>query len=162
MTQPSLKINTFNSALEIGTRVVMLLCAAYPESLDVQKIIRLDYLMIHSGDVDGPESLHTPVPHRSGELLVKHELIQRGIYLMMSRGLIKQLSESDGFKYIAEDDAGAFISSFESDYYKELKDRAEWVIKRYAAHSVMELDILAKKFFGSWHVQFQDSEKLGH
>lgn len=161
MTQPSMKVNTFNSALEVGTRVVILLCAAYPESLDVQKIIRLDYLMIHSGDVDGPESLHTPVPHRSGELLVKHELVQRGLYLMMSRGLIKQLSESDGFKYMAEDEAGSFISSFESNYYKELKERAEWTIKKYAAHSIMDLDILARKFFGSWHIQFQNIEKPG-
>lgn len=161
MTRSALKINTFNSALEVGTRVVTLLCSAYPETLDVQKIIRLDYLMIHSGDVDGPESLHTPVPHRSGELLVKHELIQRGLYLMMSRGLIDQMSESDGFKYVAEDNAGVFISSFESDYYKELKKRAEWVIKKYGTHSVKELDDLTKKFFGSWHVQFQNSEKLG-
>lgn len=117
--------------------------------------------MIHSGDVDGPESLHTPVPHRSGELLVKHELIQRGLYLMISRGLIDQISESDGFKYLAEDSAGVFISSFESSYYKELKKRAEWVFTKYGTHSVKELDNLTKKFFSSWHVQFQDSENLG-
>ncbi|MDD4616370.1 MAG: threonine transporter [Alphaproteobacteria bacterium] len=158
MTHLAEKTSTFNSALEIGSRVVALLYAAYPDPLDIQKIIRLDYLMIHSGDVGGPESLHTPVPHRSGELLIKHELVQRGIYLMMSRGLIKQLPEVDGFKYVAEDDAGMFVSSFRSEYYKQLKMRAAWVIELYSNHTIAALDLLAKKFFGSWHLQFQNAE----
>jgi hypothetical protein len=159
MSKSGEKINTFNSALEIGSRIVALLCASYPDSLDIQKIIRLDYLMIHSGDVGGPESLHPPVPHRSGELLVKHELVRRGIYLMMSRGLIKQLAEPDGFKYLAEDEAGTFVSSFKSIYYNELRNRANWTISTYSKHSISELDLLAKKFFGTLQSQFQFSEK---
>ncbi len=159
MSKPVEKINTFNSALEIGSRIVALLCASYPDPLDIQKIIRLDYLMIHSGDVGGPESLHPPIPHRSGELLIKHELVRRGIYLMMSRGLIKQLSEPDGFKYIAEDEAGNFVSSFKSSYYNELINRANWTISTYSNHSTSELDLLAKKFFGTLQSQFQFSEK---
>lgn len=159
MTQTSIKVTPFNGALEIGSRVVALLYAAHPESLDIQKIIRLDYLMIHSGDVDGPESLHTPVPHRSGELLIKHELIQRGIYLMMSRGLIKQVPEVDGFKYVAEENAGMFVSSFKSEYYTNLKKRAAWVMGKYSGHTVADLDIITKRFFGSWHLEFQNTEK---
>lgn len=159
MSKSAAKISTFNSALEIGSRIVALLCASYPDPLDIQKIIRLDYLMIHSGDVGGPESLHPPVPHRSGELLIKHELVRRGIYLMMSRGLIIQLSEPDGFKYLAEDEAGTFVSSFKSPYYNELRNRASWAISTYSSYSISELDLLAKKFFGTLQSQFQLSEK---
>jgi len=159
MRQPLTKINTFNSALEIGSRVVALLCSSYPEPLDIQQIIRLDYLVIHSGDVGGPESLHPPIPHRSGELLVKHELVKRGLYLMMSRGLVKQLAEPDGFKYLAEDEAGTFVSSFKSAYYKEMQNRTEWVISTYSKYSVSMLDSLTQKFFGMFNYQFQAVEK---
>src|SRR6266550_1334091 len=159
MGKSAAKFNTFNSALEIGSRVVALLYAAYPEALDIQRIIRLDYFVIHSGDVGGPDSLHPPIPHRSGELLVKHELIQRGIYLMMSRGLVKQIPEPDGFKYMAEDEAGTFVTSFQSPYYREMQTRAKWVISNYANHSAAELDMLVRKFFGAWHSQFQISER---
>lgn len=155
-----IKINTFNSALEIGSRIVALLYASYPSPLDIQKIIRLDYLMIHSGDVGGPESLHPPIPQRSGELLIKHDLVRRGIYLMISRGLIKQLSEPDGFKYVADDEASTFVSSFKSSYYNDLCKRADWVISTYSEHSVADLDNIAQKFFGTLQSQFQISEKV--
>lgn len=154
-------ISTFNSPLEIGMRVLILLSEAYPNSLDIQKIIRLDHLMIYSGDVGGEESLHTPVPHRSGELLIKHDLVMRGVYLLMSRGLIIQSASSEGFSYLAEDDAGIFVTSLGSKYYRELRDRAKWVINKFEKLEIEELDELVNRFFNVWNIQFQNSENIG-
>ena len=61
----------------------------------------MDYLVVHSGDADGPDSLHAPLPMRAGELLVRHGLIEKGLMLMMSRGLVQRVSASDGFNYLA-------------------------------------------------------------
>ena len=73
----------FNSPLETGIRSLAILVAAYPESLDLQRLLEMDYLVVHSGDADGPESLHAPLPLRAGELLVRRGLIETGLLLMM-------------------------------------------------------------------------------
>src|SRR4051794_18613760 len=78
----------FNSPLETGVRALTILEAAFPNSCDLQRLVELDYLVVHSGDVGGPESLHAPLPLRAGELLVRRELIEKGLLLMMSRGLV--------------------------------------------------------------------------
>lgn len=52
----------------------------------MQRLVEMDYLVVHSGDADGPDSLHAPLPMRAGELLVRHGLIEKGLMLMMSRG----------------------------------------------------------------------------
>ncbi len=54
----------FNSPLETGIRSLSILVAAYPASLDIQRLVEMDYLVVHSGDAGGPESLHVPLPRR--------------------------------------------------------------------------------------------------
>ncbi|WP_338053724.1 ABC-three component system middle component 2 [Serratia liquefaciens] len=54
-----------------------ILVAAFPESYDLQRLVEMDYLVVHSGDADGPDSLHAPLPMRAGEryILPKRELV---------------------------------------------------------------------------------------
>ena len=40
----------FNSVFETGVRAVFVLVAAYPESLDLEDLIALDHLVVHSED----------------------------------------------------------------------------------------------------------------
>lgn len=63
----SISINLFNSSLETGVRSLIILVAAFPIAFDLQRLIEMDYLVVHSGDVDGPSSLHAPIPMRIGE-----------------------------------------------------------------------------------------------
>jgi hypothetical protein len=58
-------------------RALILLAESYPEQLDLQRILEFDYLMVYTGDVDGPPSIHPDLPLRSGELLVRRQLIER-------------------------------------------------------------------------------------
>ena len=88
-------ISPFNSPLETGVRSLIILTAAFPHAQDLQHLVFFDYLTVHSGDVEGlesPESLHAPLPMRAGELTVRKGLIERGLFLMMSRGLVEHLS----------------------------------------------------------------------
>ena len=68
---------TFNGPLEAGLRAVAILGAAHPRTLDLQRLVAFDYLLVHTGDIGGPASLHPPSPLHSAELLVRRELVQR-------------------------------------------------------------------------------------
>lgn len=72
-------VTVFNSALETGVRSLVILVANFPAALDLQRLVDFDYLVVHSGDLDGPESLHPPLPLREGELLVRRNIIESGI-----------------------------------------------------------------------------------
>lgn len=77
-------ITPFNSPLETGIRSLAILAAGHPVTFDLQRLVEMDYLVVHSGDANGPESLHAALPLRAGELLVRRELIEKGLLLMMS------------------------------------------------------------------------------
>ena len=75
-------LEPFNGPVEIGLRTLVILCEAYPEPMSLQRLILFDYLIVHSDDLpDGPAGLHPQTPHRSGELLIRRNLLQDGIAL---------------------------------------------------------------------------------
>jgi len=151
----------FNSPLEIGVRSLTILTAVYPRALDLQFLVFFDYLAVHSGDVQGPASLHAPLPLRSGELTIKRGLIERGLLLMISRGLAEHLISSNGFEYRASDNASAFLSMLSSRYILKLKERAEWVVETFGNSSLQDLKEIEQNFFRNWSTQFQPLEIPG-
>lgn len=119
----------FNTPLECGLRSVALLFAAYPQSCDVQRLVQYDYLIVHSGDVDGgPESIHPATPHRSGELLVRRSLVEAGLDFMACRRVIERTYSGVGIEYLAGEYAVVFLDALASGYVRQLRDRAEWVV----------------------------------
>jgi hypothetical protein len=114
---------TFNSPLEAGIRAVAILAAAYPRSFDLQRLIAFDHLLVHTGDVGGPASLHPPVPLRSAELLVRRKLIERALLLMMTRDLVSREVGLGGIRYTAGENAVPFLAAAQSDYVKALQER---------------------------------------
>jgi len=151
----------FNSPLEIGVRSLSILLAAFPRSLDLQHIVLFDYLTIHSGDIAGPTSLHAAIPLRSGELLVRAQIIQRGILLMRSRHLIDCLARPTGFEFIATDEANPFFSILTSQYIKGLRERANWVIERFGDADIDTILAIERGLFEDWSTQFQALENPG-
>ena len=151
----------FNSPIELGVRSLTILTAVYPQSLDLQFLVFFDYLAVHSGDVQGPDSLHAPLPFRSGELTIKRGLIERGLLLMISRGLVERLISSNGFEYRASDNASAFLSMLSSRYSSKLKERAEWVAETFGGSSLRDLKEIEQNFFRHWSTQFQPLEIPG-
>ena len=154
-------VQTFNSPIETGVRALILLAESYPEQLDLQRILEFDYILVHTGDVDGPPSIHPALPLRSGELLVRRQLIERGLLLMISRGLVGRNATEGGFTYYAQDAAGPFLDSLTAEYSADLKDRAVWVVDRFGKISDHEIRAMLTQIYDQWSREFQIAEQPG-
>lgn len=161
MVETTQTVQTFNSPIETGVRALILLAETYPAHLDLQRILEFDYIMVHTGDVEGPPSIHPALPLRSGELLVRRQLIERGLMLMISRGLVSRHATANGFTYQAEDDAGPFLDALTAEYLDELKDRAVWVVDRFSDMSDYDIRVTLTSVFDQWSREFQVPEQPG-
>lgn len=151
-------ISAFNSPLETGIRSLGVLAASYPLNFDLQRMVVFDHLVVHTGDLGGPASLHPRLPLRSGELLVRRSLVERGLLLMVSRGLIQRVVNEDGFSYRACEIAETFLASLASQYMLALKERADWVAHTFSGISDEELRHLVNSIFEQWMDQFQGEQ----
>src|ERR1019366_531158 len=161
MADAAATVQTFNSPIETGMRALILLAESYPTQLDLQRLLEYDYIMVHTGDVDGPPSTHPALPLRSGELLVRRQLIERGLMLMISRGLLSRHATPNGFMYRAEDDAGPFIDALTADYLGDLKNRAVWVVDRFSEMSDHDIRVMLSQVYDQWSREFQAPEQPG-
>ena len=123
----------FNNEVETGLRILVILNEIYPVEVDLSKLLYLDYITVHSGDLDDSmPSLHTPVPYQKGELLVRKPIIQRGLSLLMSKGLANLVYLPNGLHYLASEKSTPFIESLGSSYTASLVDRAKWSVSNFA------------------------------
>lgn len=145
----------FNGPVEVGLRTLVLLVEASPLLVDLQRLVSLDYLLIHSGDVSGgPPSLHPPSPLRAGEVAVRRGLIEDGLHLYRAHGLIKQVHSDHGFAYVAVESGGAFLDAFTSSYVAHLRDRAAWIFERVGRLDANELQQVLDQSLGRWRTEF--------
>lgn len=150
---------TFNSPLEAGMRAVAILGAAYPQTYDLQRLVTLDFLLVHTADVGGPDNLHPSTPMHSAEILVRRKLVEQALLLMMTRDLVEREVGLEGFKYAAGENAFMFLSSLTTPYLRDMQARAQWLIKRYGGHSDLEFKVVMRSFFAKWVEEFQDQER---
>lgn len=159
MTEPTVN-SPFNGPLETGVRSLAILTAAFPMAMGLQRLVEMDYLVVHSEDASGPRSLHAPLPLRAGELLVRRGLIESGLKLMVRRGLLSRIASYEGFSYIATDTAQPFISSLTSNYALKLLDRARWAYETYGNTPTDEVRKVTHRIF-RWTSEFQAFEQRG-
>ncbi|PUB78226.1 MAG: threonine transporter [gamma proteobacterium symbiont of Ctena orbiculata] len=148
------RISPFNSSLESGVRALSILTTIYPKTADLQRLVEFDYLVVHSGDANGPESLHAPLPMRAGELLVRRGVIEAGLILMMSRALVIRIPTEHGIEFMAGENASAFVNSFNTPYLKKLIERSQWVASEYGEATEEEVRSVTRQFFDKWTTQF--------
>jgi hypothetical protein len=133
----------FNSPFELGIRMVFLLYALRPHGADLQKLVLLDYALVYSADLGGPESMHTPVPQRGSELYTRRSRIQEGLYLMSSKDLVDARFEADGVTYFAGPNCRLMVAGLTTPYGRLLEERAAWVT---AAFGQWQTDALTRHF----------------
>lgn len=150
---------TFNGPLEAGVRAVGILLPAHPKAYDIQRLVAFDYLIVHTGDIDGPESLHPRLPLRQAELLVRRNLVERGLLLMMSRGLVQRVIDVSGISYKAGELAETFFASVTSPYLTALRERGKWVINAFGDLDEDRLRETMSLFFGQWIEEFQTTQR---
>jgi hypothetical protein len=132
----------------------MMLTAAYPEFLDINRLVLLDHSVLHTGDLGGPDSIHPPLPIRAGELGVKRTAIENGLQVMLRSGLIKMTSSEAGIRFQASDNAYSFVSILAADYATALRERSRWVVQRFDDLSEEGLRSQMRAIFGSWSEEF--------
>jgi hypothetical protein len=150
---------TFNGPLEAGVRAVAILGAAYPDGFDLQRLTALDYLLVRTSQLGGPDDLHPGTPIQTPATEVRRKIVQNAILLMMSRELIVREFRSDGIRYSAGETASLFLNSLQTPYLSELKQRASWLVSHLRDYDDNEFDALMRRFFDNWVAEFQVFEK---
>ena len=145
---------TLNGPLEVGVRITAQLVAMYPSSADMDRLVLLDHVVIHSGDFSERRSLHPQIPGRSGELGLKRELVTRGLQLMGARGLIVRAFTPEGVYYRASDDALPFLQAFDSTYLDSLRVRCSWAAENLGTLDDRQIRQQLRAAFGQWAEEF--------
>jgi hypothetical protein len=145
----------FNGPVETGLRSLMLLVESHPKPLDIQRLVILDYLLVHSGDIDGgPSSIHPPSPLRAGEVSIRRGLLEKGLHLFATKGLVRQTIDKSGMGYMAEDLAITFLDALSSDQSNNLRQRAHWAVELTRKLNDREATVLLEKTIGRWRSEF--------
>lgn len=155
------KLQMFNSPLEVGFRALALLTEDYPASYSLQRLVILDYLIVHSDDLsDGPKGLHPKTPHRGGELLVRRAALEKGLLFYQSKGLLERHFMESGVLYSANERSASFLDVLTTKYIVALRALAEWLVKEFGEYSDLELSELVKREAGEWGAEFEMSSAL--
>lgn len=121
--------NVFNTELEAGVRAICVLNEIYPDALDIDLLIKSDYMIVYSADFDGPESIHQNIPNRKFALDVRYQVVKSGIDLMWNYGMIEIIPTSKGLVYRATENASPYLRLMTTQYSKKLISNASWVSK---------------------------------
>ncbi|MEU4494196.1 ABC-three component system middle component 2 [Streptomyces sp. NPDC023998] len=122
-----------NSPLEVGVRALVLLAESHPEPMDLAQLVALDHVLLHSGEFDGPPSLHPDLPARAGELGRKRAVLEEALLVLIRAGLAGVVSRSEGLMYAATDRGPVFVDVLEAPYVESLRERAEWAVHHFSA-----------------------------
>jgi hypothetical protein len=155
LNEPPERIHLFNSSLETGIRAIVVLEAFFPRTFDLLRLTWLDHLVVHTGDIEGPQSLHPDLPQRDGELLVRRRLVEEGISLMRCLHYIELLPDANGIHYRTCEGATALIDSLRSEYSRNLKDRASWLAQTFENLTDEDISAVVANKIGRLVVEFQ-------
>ena len=145
----------FNGPVEIGLRALCILTTAFPVSYALQRLVVFDYLLVHSDDIPGgPTGLHPQTPHRGSEVLVRRGVLQDGLTLYESRGLIARNFQESGIFFSATDLSAGFLDALYNEYLKELRARANWVVDNFGQLGSDKLEMIVRDRIGIWGAEF--------
>jgi hypothetical protein len=145
-----------NSPLEVGIRVLMLLDEAFPDPLDLSRLVLLDHGLLHSADLGGPASLHPDLPIRAGELGVKRRLIEQGLDVLLRAGLVEMNAGEAGLAYTAGERAHGFVRLLSSTYAQGLHERAVWLLESFESLEEPSLREQMRHVTANWAEEFED------
>lgn len=148
------KSNVFNSPLELALRLLFIFNST-TKSLDLQRLIYYNYLLVHSADIpEAPKSIHADLPRRSYEILVNRNIVKQGLTLLLSKDLISVKYLTNGIQYKGNANTESFLKYFESDYSKNLNDRARWLCSNFDKLSDNQLTQFIESNIGKWGSEF--------
>lgn len=155
-------MQTLNSPLELGIRTLVVLAASFPQDLDLDRLVLLDYCLLHSADLGGPDSVLPSVSTRSGELGIKRSVLEHGLQLMVRAGMVDVVSSAEGFTYRASEAAAPFLRLVNSPLLERLTQVAEWAVTNFGALAAEDIRERIRVIANQWSEQWtEDSLYLG-
>lgn len=151
----------FNTPFELGVRMVYLLMALYPRKVDLQRLVYFDYAAIYSADLNGPESLHTPVPLRGGEYTSRREVIEEGLYLMAQRSFVDVEAARSGISFQLGENGPALVGLIGGEYSRELYKRCQWVASTLGDKDEKDIERMFGARGALWGAEFVSPEPPG-
>jgi hypothetical protein len=158
--QPELP-RVFNSIFETGVRAIFLLVSIYPDAVDIEDLVALDHLVVHSTDVGGPNSLHPATETHATEMLVRRELIYNGLLLMQTRSLVDRVADTTGMSYRAGEEARNFVTYLTSPYFQELRTASAFLASLRKRLGKPAFNELVEQQLERWAIQFQSVQIPG-
>lgn len=154
------EVPLFNSALETGLRALVVLDALHPRACSTSELVWFDHLVVHTADLEGPDSLHPDLPSRAGELLVRRSLVDDGVRLLLNAELVYVIEDEEGMRFQAGDEAPSFLELLEVPYALALKERARWLAQKLGALPEETIRDLVHQRLGRWTLEFQGDDTL--
>lgn len=143
-----------NSPLELGLRALVVLTAAFPRSLDLDRLVLMDYCLLHSADLDGPSSVLPAVPSRSGELGIKRTVLDHGVQLMTRAGMVDLVTTAEGMTYRASEEATPFLRLLDAPFLVSLGEVATWAVGEFGDLSTDQVRDQLRTVSESWVAEF--------
>lgn len=145
MTAESPNPHLFNTPLEAGVRVVVILEAFAPKAFDLATLSLLDYYLVHTADAGGPPSIHPDIDARAGEYFVRRNLVEAGALLMTRADVLERVADTNGLSYRSRVKAAAMIDMMVSGYNRRLYEAAEWLSKQVEEQGPTEFFAILKR-----------------
>ncbi len=140
----------YNTPIESAVRVLAILVERFPDAADLTSIVRIDYASVHSGDFNGPRSLHPPVPLRATEVSIRRRFVEDGLQVLLRSGLAEFLPRESGFEYRATESSQGFLGLLQSPYARQLTEAVAWVVANLDEASIASSLVLGMTSPAEW------------
>ena len=122
----TLKHSSFNSPVEIGTRISLIL-TSLEQRLSLDELVILDYALLYSREFGGPDNLHPALPNHIAEIAHRRDVMPQSLSFLSKRGLIQMIVDESGYYYSSNESTIDFISCLQSPYFKKSWLRLNWI-----------------------------------
>jgi hypothetical protein len=146
----------FNSPIEIGLRTLVMISNKSNIKYDLDRLVIFDYFILHASDLDCDRwNLHPSLPHRSSEIIIRRKLIQEGLDILVSKGLVDIIYDEEGLFYKSNEMTDIFINLLKSEYFLSLQSQCVWVINKCGGVSTNQLNNLVNEKIQLWGGEFE-------
>lgn len=119
-------LQTLNSSIELGTRSSLIL-TAIDKQLSLDELVSLDYALLYSGELGGPNSLHPALPNHIAEIAHRREYLPRALKLFIQKGVISVEAKDTGYYYSSNERTLDFVSCLQQPYFKKAWIILDWI-----------------------------------
>lgn len=143
-------VSIFNSKVELATRASFILNFFHDRSLDLDRLVFFDYVLLYAKEFGGPSNIHTDLPNKIAEIIRRRELLPDALKLFISKGLISIEANSGGVFFKASESTSQYIGCLKSEYFKKLWENLFWLEKNF--------DLIESQRIGYIHRSFEKND----